>query len=197
MQTPSTLPIIEFFINNPNETFKIVYVLDIDIQNEPYEFRVIFKNLTTDQYNTVLISAELLRSKYRVGYLYCNGKRIYNHDPVCKTILIVEPKHDDKPVQLSTLLEERDIFPNEVPYFGKYLLKQYVFMIEYEEYIAIIPCYTVALRFYYLSSSMKNAVMDGSLDSLYYRCFPIVDSELKLHIKKRAGKKDLPFLGRF
>lgn len=86
---------------------------------------------------------------------------------------------------------------------NKYLLRQYVHVEEQDDYTLIIPCYTIANRFYFLSSSMKQAIMSGTLGELYYEGSfhsennTTNETVVKLHIKKKAGKKDLPFLCRF
>lgn len=38
-------PILEFFNNNPNTSYEIIFVLDIDYSGYPYYYKVLVKDL--------------------------------------------------------------------------------------------------------------------------------------------------------
>jgi len=190
--------ILEFFEKHPNTIYEFLTVLDMDVKNEPYYCIAVFKKEDSLWTESVLIPVELLRRKYKVGYFYQKDKRILRTASVKKDFVNIETKMNDKPYQMGVIFNDYLVFPAiNKEYLKKYFDKQWAYKIEKEDYVLIIPCYTVASRFYFMSSSMKEAVMKGSLDELYYRVYPVVNDEVKIHIKKKAGKKDLPFICRF
>jgi len=190
--------ILEFFEKHPDVTYEFLTVLDTDAKNKPYYCIAVFKQENSYWTENVLMPPELLRRKYKVGYFYKNGKRVFRKTSIKKDLVTIETNMNDILYQMSTLFNDYFIFSEiNKDYFKKYFDRQWTYKIEKEDYILIVPCYTISSRFYFMSSSMKNAVMSGSLNELCYRCYPIVDNEVKIHIKKKAGKKDLPFLSRF
>ncbi|UCM99809.1 Tn7-like element transposition protein TnsE [Sulfurimonas sp. SWIR-19] len=190
--------ILEFFEKHPDVTYEFLTILDTDIKNRPYYCIAVFKQENSYWTENVLMPPELLRQKYKVGYFYKNGKRVFKRTSVKKDLVTIETSMNDKLYQMGSLFNDYFVFPEiNKDYFKKYFDRQWAYKIEKEDYILIIPCYTISSRFYFMSSSMKNAVMAGSLSELHYRYYPVVNDEVKVHIKKKAGKKDLPFLCRF
>lgn len=196
--------ILDFFSKFPNELFEFVIVTDINIKEHPNYYKAIFRNIHTNKYFSQLITPEMMRYKYKVGHIYRNGEHIGRNKALLKSEFLVNKIAESKLVRMSSVLTEHEaeriIDYGEV---NKYLLRQYAHIEEQDDYTLIIPCYAIANRFYFLSSSMKQAIMSGTLGDLYYeRSFHSehnINNEtiVKLHIKKKAGKKDLPFLCRF
>lgn len=187
----------EFFEENPKVTYEFLTVLDIDIKNKPYYIKAIFKKENSYWLEEVLITPELLRKKYKVGHFYRDGRRVSKSNSINKDFINIQTNMNDQLFTMSELFNSELVIDGLSDYYNEFFKKQWAYKIELEDYILVIPCYTITSRFYFMSSSMKNAVMTGSLKELYYRAFPIVDDEIKIHIKKKAGKKDLPFICRF
>ncbi|MDD5405599.1 MAG: hypothetical protein PHE73_01500 [Sulfurovaceae bacterium] len=189
----------ELFESKSYDTFELGIILDIDIQKAPYYFMAVMINVKTKWNENILIPPEQLRSKYKVGYCYQNGKRVISSYAIKKDFIEID-------ISSHISLHRNSNFFNNIctvndsvnEYNNKYFLKQLSYKIDMKGYILIVPSYTIALRYYFLSSSMKNAIMDGNLNELHYKdsCY-IQDDCVNIHIKKKAGIKDLPFLCRF
>lgn len=196
--------ILQFFSKFPNQPFEFVIVTDINIKEHPNYYKAIFRNIKTNRYFSQLITPEMMRYKYKVGHIYTNGEHVGQNNTLQKSEFLVNQIADTKLVRMSSAISE-DEAKNLIDYgeVNKYLLRQYVHIEEQDDYTLIIPCYTIANRFYFLSSSMKQAIMNGTLGDLYYEGSFHSEHDInnetivKLHIKKKAGKKDLPFLCRF
>ena len=196
--------ILEFFTKFPNQPFEFVIVTDINIKEHPNYYKAIFRHIRTNRFHSQLVSPEMMRYKYKVGHIYTDGEHVGQNTTLLKSEFRVNEKNDLNLVRLSTVLSE-DEAKNIIDYkdVSKYLLRQYAHVEEQEDCTLIVPCYTIANRFYFLSSSMKHAIMSETLGELYYEGSFHPDKNtkgetiVKLHIKKKAGKKDLPFLCRF
>lgn len=196
--------ILDFFSKFPNELFEFVIVTDINIKEHPNYYKAIFRNIKTNKYFSQLITPEMMRYKYKVGHIYKDGEHIGQNQTLLTSEFLVNEIADNTLVRMSTVITEKEakriIDYEEV---SKYLLRQYVHLEKQNDCSLIIPCYTIANRFYFLSSSMKQAIMSGTLGDLYYEGSFHSEQNIhnetivKLHIKKKAGKKDLPFLCRF
>jgi len=195
---------LEFFTKFPNQPFEFVTVTDINIKEHPNYYKAIFRHIRTNRFHSQLIAPEMMRYKYKVGHIYTDGEHVGQNKTLLKSEFTVNEKNDLNLVRLSTVVSE-DEAKNIIDYkdVSKYLLRQYAHVEKQEDCTLIIPCYTIANRFYFLSSSMKHAIMTDTLRELYYE--GSFHNEInkkgatvvKLHIKKKAGKKDLPFLCRF
>lgn len=187
----------EFFEKHPNTTYEFLTVLDMDVKEPPYYVIAIFRKEHSYWIEEVLMPPELLRKKYKVGHLYKNDRRVTKRGSIKKDYIDIETSMSDQLFTMSTLFSGEQVLDGLSEYYNKFFQKQWAYKIEMENYVLVIPCYAIASRFYFMSSSMKNAVMTGNMNELYYRVFPIKDDEVKIHIKKKAGKKDLPFICRF
>lgn len=161
-------PILEFFNDNLNRAYEIVFVLDINYGEYPYYYRVLVKDIDTDYYTTILIPPELLRYRYRIGTVYKGNKSIGKNNLLNIATFSVNNLQEHKLVQLKDAINEEDFDLINYDYFKKFYLKQYCYSLELEHCHLIIPTYTIANRFYFLSSSMKRAVFKGSLSTLCY-----------------------------
>jgi len=196
--------ILDFFSKYPNEPFEFVTVTDINLKEHPNYYKAIFRNIKRNSYHSQLIVPEMMRYKYKVGHIYTNGEHVGKNKSVMTGEFTVNENNNIALSRLSQYVTE-DEASNIIDYqdVSKYLLRQYVHVEENEEYTLIVPCYTIANRFYFLSSSMKQAIMTETLEALYYKgSFHSSvnhkgETVIHIHIKKKAGKKDLPFLCRF
>jgi len=196
--------ILDFFSKFPNQPFEFVIVTDINIKEHPNYYKAIFRNIKTNKYFSQLLSPEMMRYKYKVGHIYTDGEHVGQNKTLLKSEFTVNENTDLKLVRLSTVLSD-DEAKNIIDYedVTKYILRQYAHVEKQDDCTLIIPCYTIANRFYFLSSSMKHAIMSETLGELYYEGSfhneknAKGETVIKLHIKKKAGKKDLPFLCRF
>ena len=196
--------ILQFFSDFPNQPFEFVVVTDINIKEHPNYYKAIFRNIKTNKFRSLPIAPEMMRYKYKVGHIYTNGEHVGQNKTLLKSEFTVNETNDLNLVRISTIVSEAEA-KNIVDYDGvsRYFLRQYAHVEKQEDCTLIIPCYAIANRFYFLSSSMKHAIMTETLGELYYEGSFHSEKNanggtvVKLHIKKKAGKKDLPFLCRF
>lgn len=196
--------ILEFFSRYPNQPYEFVIVTDNNIKEHPNYYKAIFKNIKTDKYHAQEIAPEMMRYKYKVGHIYTNGEHVGQNTSLLKAEFTVNQDYKLKLVPISKLLSnsEAELFLDYKGVKG-YFLRQYAHIEYQDDCTLILPCYTIANRFYFISSSMKHAIMSATLDELYYKgsvksqVIASGETIVKLHIKKKAGKKDLPFLCRF
>ena len=191
----------EFFEKNPNNIYKLVTILDVNIKDDAYYFMAVFKDINKKNFDHILIPPELLRNKYKIGYHYKNGNKFSIPNEISRKKIEIEinneKENNSKLIQNSSLFGKEFIFDDLNKYYKDFFLKQWSFKIDMKDYILIIPSYSVLLRYYLLSTSMKNAVMKNNLKSLYHEIYPITSDTANIHIKKNTNKKDLPFLCRF
>jgi len=196
--------ILDFFSKFPNEPFEFVIVTDINIKEHPNYYKATFRNLKTNTPYTYPITPEMMRYKYKVGHIYTNGEHVGQNSTLLKSEFRVNQDSGISLVRLSKYMSESEV-ESIINYDGinRYLSKQYAHVEKQDDCTLIIPCYTIANRFYFISSSMKHAIMTGTLGELYYEGSFHSEKNakgeivVKVHIKKKAGKKDLPFLCRF
>jgi len=196
--------ILDFFSKFLNQPFEFVIVTDINIKEHPNYYKAIFRNIRTNKHFSQLVAPEMMRYKYKVGHIYTNGEHVGQNKTLLKSEFTVNQIDEITLARMSSVISE-DEAKNIIDYtdVNKYLLRQFAHVEEQEECTLIIPCYTIANRFYFLSSSMKHAIMSGTLGELYYEgsFHPSQNTKgetvVQIHIKKKAGKKDLPFLCRF
>ncbi len=187
----------EFFVKHEYKTFEILYVLDINQKEDPHYFLVIVENVKTKQIDVLQLTPEMLRSKYRPGYFYKKDKRARLGNRLDRMIVDITTNHDDQLVKLESLFEPSDLLIEKKTYYTNFLMRQYAYRVDLDEHILVIPCYAIALRYYFLSSSMRQAVMAGSLSDLSYKGLLIGHDEVYMELKTKAGQKDIPFIGRF
>ncbi len=195
---------LDFFSKFSNQPFEFVVVTDINIKEHPNYYKAIFKNIKTNKFHAQLIAPEMRRYKYKVGHIYTNGEHVGQNKTLLKSEFSVNEDNNINLVRLSSVVSDAEA-KNIIDYkeVSKYLLRQYAHVEKQADCTLIIPCYAIVNRFYFLSSSMKHAIMSETLGELYYEGSfhnsknAKGETVVKLHIKKKAGKKDLPFLCRF
>ena len=198
MQMPyNNQTIFELLDTYKEKALELAAILDINLIEKPHYYKVVFQDTDTKKdLPPVHIPPELLRYRYRVGNVYHDGRVVRNSMP---NIYQFEIENDDSKVieEVSNFLDETDIgFINERN--KKYFLGQMCYHFSYEEYEVIVPCYTIANRYLFLSSSMKKAVFDGSLESLFYEgTHKKIGGEVYLEVKHTIAKRDILYLCRF
>lgn len=189
--------IFELLDTHKEKTLELVAILDINLIEKPYYYKVVFQDIHTKKdFPPVHIPPEPLRYRYRVGNVYHDGKVVANTMPRIYQFEI--ENNDSKSIhQVSKILDEADIdFINERN--RKYFLGQMCYHFSYEKYELIVPCYAIANRYLFLSSSMKKAVFDGSLERLFYPgTFRKIGRDAYIEVKHAIAKRDILYLCRF
>ncbi len=191
-------PILEFFNNNPNTSYEIIFVLDIDYSEYPYFYKVLVKDIKTNFYKTVLIPPELLRYRYKIGNIYKGNKIIGKNTIIKSTTFTIDTTNELQIKILKDIISESDLHLVSYDYFKNFYLKQCCYLFEFKDFELIIPTYTIANRFYFLSSSMKRAVFNNSLSSLCEDTKFYKDGDtVYISVRSTAAKRDYPFICRF
>lgn len=191
-------PILEFFENNPNTSYEIIFVLDIDYSDYPYYYKVLVKDIKTSFYTTILIPPELLRYRYKIGNIYKGNKTIGRNTLIKSATFTIDTSNELQLKTLKEVISESDLNLVTYDYLKHFYLKQYCYSFESDDFQLIIPSYTIANRFYFLSSSMKKAIFVNSLSSLcedenFYK----EGNTVFISMRPTAAKRDYPFICRF
>lgn len=189
--------IFELLDTYKEKTLELIAVLDINMIEKPYYYKVVFQDIDTKKdLPPVHIPPELLRYRYRIGNVYHDEKLVKNTMPKINEFEI-DTSEERSLSKISQYLNDSDIgFINERN--RKYFLEQRCYYFSYDEYDLIIPCYTIANRYLFLSSSMKKAAFDGSLESLYYSgTFKRDGRDAFVEVKHAIAKRDILYLCRF
>lgn len=191
-------PVLEFFNTHPSNSYEIIFVLDIDYSVYPYFYKVLVKDIQTNFYTTILIPPELLRYRYKIGNIYKGSKIIGRNTTVKSATFTIDTTNKLKIQTLKDLINESDLNLVSYDYLKKFYLKQCCYLFDFDNFQLIIPSYTIANRFYFLSSSMKKAVFDNSLSSLCEdKKFYKDGDTVFISVRSSAAKRDYPFICRF
>ena len=191
-------PILEFFDSNPNTSYEIIFVLDIDYFKYPYYYKVLVKDIKTNFYTTILIPPELLRYRYKIGNIYKGNKTIGRNTLIKSATFTIDTSNELQIKTLKEVISESDLNLVTYDYLKHFYLKQYCYSFEFDDFQLIIPSYTIANRFYFLSSSMKKAIFVNSLSSLCEdKKFYKDGNTVFISVRPTAAKRDYPFICRF
>ena len=141
-------PILEFFNNNPNTSYEIIFVLDIDYLRYPYYYKVLVKDIKTNFYTTILIPPELLRYRYKIGNIYKGNKIIGRNTIVKSATFTIDTSNELQIKTLKEVINESDLNLVNYDYLKHFYLKQYCYSFEFNDFQLIIPSYTISNRFY-------------------------------------------------
>lgn len=192
-----------FFDKYRNKPLEFIIVTDINMKEHPNYYKAIFRDIKSNKVHTHLITPEMMSYKYKPGHIYVNGERIGKNKSLMSGEFTVNTNSNIPLKRISSVINEDDA--ELISYEGvkKFFLRQYTHIEVQDECTLIVPCYTIANRFYFLTSSLKQSVMNGSLDDLYYdgSFRPVKKSNgnicIEIHIKKKAGTTYLPQICRF
>ena len=191
-------PILEFFNNNPNTSYEIIFVLDIDYSEYPYYYKVLVKDIKTNFYTTILIPPELLRYRYKIGNIYKGNKIIGRNSIIKSATFTIDTSNELQIKTLKEVISESDLNLVTYDYLKHFYLKQNCYSFEFDDFQLIVPSYTIANRFYFLSSSMKKAMFVNSLSSLCEdKKFYKDGNTVFISVRPTAAKRDYPFICRF
>lgn len=191
-------PILEFFNDNPNTSYEVIFVLDIDYSGYPYYYKVLVKDIKTNFYTTILIPPELLRYRYKIGNLYKGNKTIGKNTLIKSATFTIDTSNELQIKTLKEVISESDLNLVTYDYLKHFYLKQYCYSFNFDNFELIIPTYTIANRFYFLSSSMKKAIFVNSLSSLCEdKKFYKNGNTVFISVRPTAAKRDYPFICRF
>ncbi|PUE67300.1 hypothetical protein [Arcobacter lacus] len=191
-------PILEFFNDNPNTSYEIIFILDIDYSGYPYYYKVLVKDIKTNFYTTILIPPELLRYRYKIGNVYKGNKTIGKNTLIKSATFTIDTSNELQIKTLKEVISESDLNLVTYDYLKHFYLKQYCYSFDFDKFELIIPTYTIANRFYFLSSSMKKAIFVNSLSSLCEdKKFYKDGNTVFISVRPTAAKRDYPFICRF
>lgn len=191
-------PVLEFFVNNPNTSYEIIFVLDIDYLKYPYYYKVLVKDIKTNFYTTILIPPELLRYRYKIGNIYKGNKTIGRNTLIKSATFTIDTSNELQIKTLKEVISESDLNLVTYNYLKHFYLKQNCYSFEFDDFQLIVPSYTIANRFYFLSSSMKKAMFVNSLSSLCEdKKFYKEGNTVFISVLPTAAKRDYPFICRF
>jgi hypothetical protein len=193
---------IDELLEKYNEgTFELLFVTDFYIRKEPFYFKVICKFTSRSgniYYPVAEVAPEELHKKYKIGSKYIDGKpsKLYSNEVLKKPFLLKDISYL-RMYKLSDVINKNDKQIIDT-YLNEYILKQNCYYIEKEDFDVIIPHYTISNHFHFKSSSLKNAILNGTFDNLYKKTsFRRIDKNtVFIHIKT-ANLSDLKTISHF
>jgi hypothetical protein len=185
-------------------SYKLNAILGLKYNHEnkhSHNFLVQFQNTKTNYVETVEISPELLRYKFKLGNTYKEGKLVSKDENENEKYLKINTQEMkvQEPIYkvlskdpIKTILGDTDF--NAFKYGGNFC---YVHEEEDERYI--IPSSIVALYYYFRSSSLKEAIYKGNPFILYDGLNSNISDKTDaiLVLESHASKLDGPFIYRF
>jgi hypothetical protein len=184
----------ELFDKYPDERLELIFMTDIDLNKEPFYYRVIFKFVKGNKkyYPTAEVAPEYLHKKYKVGAVFYKGKQIGYHDDIDIFSFEINNEKIHNTYMIADVLDST-VIVDKTSNLNFYINKQNCYLIEYDKYDLIIPHYTIANHFHFKSASLKNAILNNTMDYLYHRnsFFRIDSDNVKLHVKHKANQQDL------
>lgn len=185
-------------------SFKLNAILGLKYNHEnknSHNFLVQFQNINTTFVETVEISPELLRYKFKLGNIYKEGKLVSKDENEYEKYLEINTQEMkvQEPIYkvlskdtIKAILGNNDF--NAFKYGGNFC-----YVHEEEDERFIIPSSVIALYYYFRSSSMKEAIYKGNPfilhDNLNSNLMDKTDAILVL--ESHASKLDGPFIYRF
>ena len=192
-----------FFEEHKNRPLEFIMVTDINMKEHPNYYKAIFKDIKLNIYYSHELVPEMMHYKYKPGYIYVNGEYRGKNKSLMTGEFEVNTNNNLPLKRLSNIINESDVKLIDYDNIEKFFLRQYAHIEEQEDCTLIVPCYTIANRFYFLSSSLKQTVMNGALSDLYYDGSFRVEKKsngklgVQIHIKKKAGTTYLAQICRF
>jgi hypothetical protein len=185
-------------------SFKLNAILGLKYNHEnkySHNFLVQFQNIKTNFVETVEISPELLRYKFKLGNTYKEGKLVSKDKNEYEKYLEINTQEMKVQEPIYKVLSKETIIEilgdndfNAFKYGGNFCYIQ-----EEEDERYIIPSSVIALYYYFRSSSMKEAIYKGNPfilhDNLNSNLRDKTDAILVL--ESHASKLDGPFIYRF
>lgn len=180
--------------------FRLRWVLDLVSDSGRCYVNLIFENISSGYILIDSIPPELL-SFFTVGSL-CGGGRMLQRSPG-GTPLSISITSDEN----STLEEAQRAFSDEdfdLSFGGRNAVysdicrKQFCFVQQIAGMKVVIPSFVIAGRYYFMSTSLREAILSRHLDSLYHSC--IMDETTKhasIHLKRAGNHGDVKVIARF
>lgn len=192
-----------FFDEHKNRPLEFIMVTDINMKEHPSYYKAIFKDIQLNRYYSYSLAPEMMHYKYKAGNIYVNGEYVGKNKSLMTGEFEVNRNANLPLIRLAKIINENDVKLIDYDDIEKFFLRQYAHVEVQEDCTLILPCYTIANRFYFLSSSLKQTVMNGSLSDLYYDGSFRVEKKsnggtgVQIHIKKKSGTTYLAQICRF
>ncbi len=169
----------EFMAENPDDTFRIIMPLNLEIDFENYgnsHFNVIVRNITKKEDFLFEMSPELLFTHYPVEKYFINGKldkNSINPNIYEDTFLInTNISSQESAIKISEILPEKNIVSLlgwKRDFIGK-AENIYCCLIKQDDITIIIPHYAIAIYYYYRFTQLREAVLNCNLGDLSAGC---------------------------
>ncbi|MGP2657962.1 hypothetical protein ACOJTA_13080 [Malaciobacter sp. WC5094] len=185
-------------------SFKLNAILGLKYNHEntfSHNFLVQFQNIKTNYVETVELSPELLRYKFKLGNTYKQGKLVEQDKNEFQQYLEIDTTSMKEQYPIYKILSNETIKEilgnndfNAFKYGGTFC---YVHEDETSKYI--IPSSVVVLYYYFKSSSMKDAIYKGNPFILYddLNSNLLNKKDTTIVLESHASKLDGPFIYRF
>ena len=193
----------EFMKNNPDDTFQFLFPLKIVLDEDKYgnsHYEVVVKNITQNEVFKYLVSPELFFTHYQFLEYYQNGKKVDRKNNIEEKSFIIDSNfiNENNLKKLKDLLDE-DTIGILLGWNKKYLkTAQNInsYLVEIDGVNLIIPHFAIGIYYYFRSSTLKEAVLDSTLQELYILCDDN-PKDAKIVLPKYKTDEDAAIIHRF
>ena len=190
--------------NNPEDTFHFLSPTKLVLGDDNYinsYFNVIIYNITKNLTIEKKVSPELLYTYYPLGECYKNGKKV-NHSLIKKEKLLLKLDsskiNDSDSSKLKDFLTEKDIEKlfNYNGYYSKSIKEINTYLIKNEKnQNFILPHNILAIYYYFRSTSLRKAVLECNIESMYKDVY--CNNKAKIVFSTHKSKNDSAFIYRY
>ena len=193
----------EFMKNNPDDTFQFLFPLKIALDEDKYgnsHYEVVVKNITKNEVFKYPVSPELFFTHYQFLEYYQNGKKVDRKNNIEEKSFIIDSNfiNENNLKKLKDLLDE-DTIGILLGWNKKYLkTAQNInsYLVEIDGVNLIIPHFAIGIYYYFRSSTLKEAVLDSTLQELYILCDDN-PKDAKIVLPKYKTDEDAAIIHRF
>lgn len=187
-----------------HSSFKLSAILGLKYNHEnpiSHNFLIQFQNIKTKFVETVEVSPELLRYKFKVGHTYKKGKFVSKQKNEYEEFIKIDTRQMYEQIPFYKALSKNSVKSilgdNDFHSFKYGRNSCYIHKEENRQFI--IPSSVVYLYYYFRSSSMKEAVFKRNPYILYDKTKSNIDDKTDaiLVLNQKAAKLDGPFIYRF
>jgi hypothetical protein len=186
-----------------NDRYKLIWPLDLVSDSSGSYINLVFQNINSKYFLIDTIPPELL-SYCISAQLFSEGKKrelsfdLRERYPLTFTI---------RSTDTNTFTEAHNAFSNDdydlslnekIQVYARVCQNQLCFVQHVNNIKIVIPCFVIAATYYFMSTSLREAVLSRNLSSLYHDYFfDEQNRHMKIYLKSKGNVGDAKYIARF